>query len=87
MSEQQTLRERTIISNVLKPDKSIARGLQARPGASLYFAACEQGGKHSLCLRMRRKERLAYKFPIHRHITEHPPHTSTDTYATTHLVF
>lgn len=59
-------------------DKSTAQRLQARPGASLYFAVCEQGGKQSVSQKayhMRRKKRLAYKFPIHRHITEHlPPH-------------
>lgn len=40
-----------MINNVLMVDKSTAQGLQARPGASLYFAVCEQGGKHSLYLK------------------------------------
>lgn len=49
-----------------KKKKSTAQSLQARPGASLYFAVCEQGGQQSVSqevYRMRRKERLACKFP------------------------
>lgn len=65
VSEQQRLRRGTIINNMLMMDKRTAQGLQARPGAFLYFAVCEQGGKQSVsqkAYRMRRKERLHTKF-------------------------
>jgi len=47
VSEQQRLRRQNIINNMLMSDKSTAQGLQARPGASLYFAV----HKHSLYLK------------------------------------
>lgn len=51
VNEQQRLRRGIIINNMLTVDKSTAQGLQARPGASLYFSVCEQVGKHSLYLK------------------------------------
>lgn len=73
-----------------KKKKSTAQSLQARPGASLYFAVCEQGGQQSVSqevYRMRRKERLACKFPNSYVYYWELLHTHTQIHTTMHLFF